>query len=296
MFSYLPLPTIRCLFCSFSVFVSSSSQATKEAHTPLLKFTLQGTNTYLIGQGPSRILIDTAEGKPEWRTSLSHVLTSEKAAISTTLLTHWHPDHVGGVSDLLSLCPSSKIHKHSPNTSQLPITHDQKFQTEGATLRAFHCPGHTTDHMAFVLEEEDAMFTADNVLGQGTAVFEDLAAYMASLEAMRGAFGCRAYPGHGPVIDDGPGKVAEYISHRREREGEIVAVLKGAKGEGGGGCDAEGWTAMEVVKVVYKAYPEHLHGPAEGSVLHVLRKLEKEGKVSCQAGSERWRLESKAAL
>ena len=50
--------------------------------------------------------------------------------------------------------------------------------------------------MAFVLEEENAMFTGDNVLGHGTAVFEDLAVYLDSLTRMREQFHGRAYPGH----------------------------------------------------------------------------------------------------
>lgn len=50
--------------------------------------------------------------------------------------------------------------------------------------------------MAFVLEEENAMFTGDNVLGHGTAVFEDLAMYLDSLSRMREQFDGRAYPGH----------------------------------------------------------------------------------------------------
>lgn len=143
--------------------------------------------------------------------------------------------------------------------------------------------------MAFVLEEEDAMFTGDNVLGQGTAVFEDLKLYMDSLEGMAGQFSGRAYPGHGPVIDDGRAKVKEYIEHRLERERQVVEVLK-QKPESG----EEGWTSMEVVKVIYKDYPEHLHAPAEGSVLHVLRKLQSEGR-SKQDG-DIWTLEAKERL
>lgn len=63
-------------------------------------------------------------------------------------------------------------------------------------MRAFHCPGHTADHMVFVLEEESAMFTGDNVLGHGTAVFENLTVYLDSLSRMREQFRGRAYPGH----------------------------------------------------------------------------------------------------
>ena len=64
-------------------------------------------------------------------------------------------------------------------------------EDEAMEIRALHCPGHTRDHMAFVVikggvgeEDEGAIFTGDNVLGHGTAVFEDLAVYLNSLEKM----------------------------------------------------------------------------------------------------------------
>jgi len=137
------------------------------------------------------------------------------------------------------------------------------------------------------------MFTGDNVLGHGTAVFEDLSAYISSLELMEKNVAGRAYPGHGPVIEDGKAKVREYIRHRAEREEQVLGVLRG---NGGADESSDGWGSMDVVKVIYKDYPESLHRPAEGSVLHVLRKLEKEGRVSCDAETDRWRFETKAVL
>lgn len=253
------------------------------------KFTLQGTNTYLVGQGPKRLLIDTGEGKPSWLTSLKTTLEQEKASIDKVILTHWHPDHIGGVPDLLSHMPNIQLFKNQPTGNQSDISHGQIFETQGATLRAFHCPGHTTDHMALILEEEDAMFTGDNVLGQGTAVFEDLAAYMNSLQKMQDEFSGRAYPGHGPVIEDGKAKIREYISHRQERENQIVDVL-GRETDNGN----KGWQSMDLVKVIYKGYPENLHAPAERGVLQVLDKLKKEGRVHEDEGV--WFLQSKPAL
>ncbi|KAK1069660.1 hypothetical protein LTR74_004773 [Friedmanniomyces endolithicus] len=262
------------------------------------KFTLQGTNTYLLGAGPRKTLLDTGEGNDIWPQTLKEALEAETSfvgeavRIETVLLTHWHPDHIGGVPAVRSLFPDAKVYKNRSThaeAEQEDIVDGQIFRVPGATLRALHTPGHAADHMAFALEEEDAMFTGDNVLGHGTAVFEDLGAYIASLERMAGTgFQGRAYPGHGAVVEEGGGKVAEYVRHRRGREEEVLRVLKGEEG-GGGGDEGQGWSSMGIVKVVYKAYPEGLHGPAEGGVVQVLRKLEGEGKVE-RVGGSGWRI------
>ncbi|KAF4308346.1 putative metallo-beta-lactamase domain protein [Botryosphaeria dothidea] len=254
------------------------------------KFTLQGTNTYLVGQGPNRLLIDTGQGMSAWITSLKQVLREENASIDHAILTHWHPDHVKGVPDLLELSPSTKIYKNQPDEDQLDIADGQRFQTDGATLRAFYSPGHTTDHMALVLEEEDAMFTGDNVLGSGTAVFEDLATYMDSLARMSQQFSGRAYPGHGPVIENGKSKVLEYIKHRQEREVQVLEALAKPNGE------TASWKSMQIVKEIYKDVPETLHEAAQRGILQVLDKLTDEGKVNHDPSAESWRLAGKAAL
>ena len=240
----------------------------------------------MVGTGSARLLIDTGEGKPSWSSALSSVLRSEDATVSRVLLTHWHPDHVGGVSQLLSLCPRATIHENEHFEDIEPISDGQIFKTEGATLRAFHCPGHTTNHMAFVLEEENAMFTGDNVLGHGTAVFEDLATYLISLGGMKEQFAGRAYPAHGAAIEDGPAKITEYIEHRRAREQQVLQTLRDTD---------RGATPMEIVKIVYKDYPESLYEPAALGVQQILQKLEGEGKVSDE-GEDRWRATKKAIL
>jgi glyoxylase-like metal-dependent hydrolase (beta-lactamase superfamily II) len=137
--------------------------------------------------------------------------------------------------------------------------------------------------MAFVLEEEDAMFTADNVLGHGTAVFEDLAVYMKSLDAMSRQFRGRAYPGHGPIIENGPSKITEYIQHRKQRENQVLDAL----------ADGQGMSSMDIVKVIYKDYPENLWEPAERGIRQILEKLKLEGKVG---GKELWALSGKSSL
>ncbi|KAL6923824.1 hypothetical protein ACHAPO_011370 [Fusarium lateritium] len=254
------------------------------------KFTLQGTNTYLLGTGRSRLLIDTGEGRKAWITSVCEILQRENATIATALITHWHHDHTGGIKDFLSISPQARIYKHTPDDGQLDIKHGQRFEVEGATLTAVYTPGHTSDHVVFVFKEEDAMFTADNVLGQGTAVFEDLVTYIRSLEEMKSLFKGRAYPGHGPVIENGPAKIAEYISHRRQREEQVIRTLKTGPGdvETNDPASWSEWTAMELVEVIYKDVPRDLYPAACGGVLQILGKLEGEGRVAHDG--EKWRM------
>ncbi|KAL7961199.1 beta-lactamase-like protein [Trichoderma compactum] len=186
---------------------------------------LQGTNTYLVGTGNTRILIDTGEGLPQWAVNLTRYLEDHDISISHVLLTHWHCDHTGGVADLLAHDPNIAVHKNQPNKNQHAIKNGQIFQTEGATLRAVLTPGHTTDHTCFVLEEENALFTGDNVLGHGYSVAECLGDYTASLRLMAG-LGCSiGYPGHGAVIRDLPRKMTAYIAQRDSREQQVYTAL-----------------------------------------------------------------------
>ena len=184
-----------------------------------------------------------------------------------------------------SICPDAQVYKYNLPGKAIPgiekaIEDGQIFKTDAATLRAFHSPGHTEDHMSFVLQEEGAMFTGDNVLGHGTAVFEDLKVYLQSLHNMRGQFAGRAYPAHGAVIEGGPQKISEYIAHRQQREEEVLRALKDFKGDA---------NPMDIVKVVYRDVPENLHEPAAGGVRQVLGKLEVDGKVG-RSGGERWHI------
>ncbi|PGH26596.1 hypothetical protein AJ80_01725 [Polytolypa hystricis UAMH7299] len=264
---------------------------------------IPGTNTYLIGRGPQRLLIDTGEGRPSWQAAIRSVLTAENATIQQALITHWHTDHTYGIPDLLKICPGVKIYKNDPDDGQLEIRDGQVFKTEGATLTALHTPGHTTDHVAFLFEEENAMFTGDNVLGHGTAVFEELSTYLRSLEKMHKLSQGRAYPGHGAVIEDCKSKVTEYIQHRRQREDEVLRVLRLGTLDGAASPPAAAaargkevspdrtsglWTPIELVKAIYRAVPEELHLPASNGVIQVLMKLEQEGKVTHELQSGRW--------
>ncbi|KAI5855443.1 beta-lactamase-like protein [Tricharina praecox] len=245
------------------------------------KFQLQGTNTYLLGTGRERLLVDTAQGVPVWIESLKSVLEKENAVVKRALITHFHHDHVGGIADLRKLSPDTVIHKNSPDDTQDEGINDgEVFSVEGATLKAVYTPGHANDHMCFLLAEENAIFTGDNVLGHGTTVFTDLKEYMDSLQKMLDLKPARAYPAHGQLIEEGQKKLQEYIVHRQRREAQIVRQLQAVRAEIEADQPPTPVTSMELVKRIYVDVDPGLHLAAEGGVVQVLDKLEKEGRVA----------------
>ncbi|KAF8811949.1 hypothetical protein BYT27DRAFT_7088426, partial [Phlegmacium glaucopus] len=77
-----------------------------------------------------------------------------------------------------------------------------------------------------------ALYTADIVLGHETTMFEDLAAYIASLsnilqyKASVNSEYDILYSGHGTIFTNGQETIATYTKHRLEREAQIMEVLR----------------------------------------------------------------------
>ncbi|GFW15493.1 endoribonuclease LACTB2 [Trichonephila clavipes] len=251
--------------------------------------TLQGTNTYIIGTGKKRILLDCGNPSvPEYIDLLKNVLKEQNCSLHNIIVTHWHLDHIGGVPDILqelkSDCTVSKF-RRAPGVENLSVVPNINYHylkdedvvtTEGATLRVIAAPGHTDDHLVLHLEEENSLFSGDCILGEGTAVFEDLYDYMLSLEKIMKMDLDIIYPGHGPVIKNPKSKVQEYIQHRMLREKQILEALELVQ--------PNGLSAEELVNQIYISTPKHLLKAAEVNVRHHLQKLMK-GKIIAEESS-----------
>lgn len=82
-----------------------------------------------------------------------------------------------------------------------PLANGQTFITDGVKeLKVLHTPGHTTDHCILFIQDTKELFSGDCVLGEGTAVFEDLYDYMKSLELILNLNPSSIYPGHGNIL------------------------------------------------------------------------------------------------
>ncbi|EAL89338.1 metallo-beta-lactamase type thioesterase tpcB [Aspergillus fumigatus Af293] len=260
------------------------------------QFTLQGTNTYIVGTGRHRLLIDTGQGIPEWASLISSTLAGSSIELSHVLLTHWHGDHTGGVPDLLRMYPdlSDSIYKHTPGKGQKPISDGQTFRVEGATVRAVHTPGHSHDHMCFILEEENAMFTGDNVLGHGSSAVEVLSTWMSSLRMMQSLRCAVGYPAHGAVIRDLPSKLDLELTQKARREDRVVETLKQMKTETQRN-GARGKGSVTVQQLVTAMHGHDLDEQVRTMALEpfvdeVLRKLAQDDRVAFEVrgGQKKW--------
>jgi glyoxylase-like metal-dependent hydrolase (beta-lactamase superfamily II) len=240
-------------------------------------FTLEGTNTWVVGANPS-IVIDPGPVIAGHLDEVARVAGREVAAV---LVTHDHEDHaeaalefgrrVGATVHAWRLAGADRLRE------------GQRFVADGVELRAMHTPGHSADHVVFVDDGSAALFSGDAVLGRGTSFIDapdgDLARYLTSLRRMLDRHPRTIYPGHGPVVLDAEAKLREYLDHRAERESQVLEGL------------ADGATTVDaLVERIYAAYPADVRELARRSVAAHLAKLEAEGRVAAtgRGGARTW--------
>ena len=235
-----------------------------------------GTNQYLLGDDAG-VLLDVAALDAENRARFR----AAGATPRTLVLTHTHPDHVGGaLAARATFGVSIAVHRRHaratvdgvPLAPERLLDDGDEVELDGGRLRALHTPGHESGHCCFYEPARRWLFTGDTILSTGTTVIAppdgDMRAYLASLERLATLDLALILPGHGPPIDRPYDKIAEYLAHRRMREAQIVDALAA-------GIDR----IADIVPRLYADVSPILHGMAGLTVRAHLDKLIAEGRV-----------------
>lgn len=236
-------------------------------------FTFTGTCSYVVGRGTVAV-IDPGPARPEHIEALLAAISGE--TVSHIVVTHTHMDHSPGAR-LLKAATGAPIVGCGPHRAFRPLAEGEANTMEGSgdkdhlpdlemregdlvegpgwTLEAIETPGHTANHLAFALPQEEALFSADHVMAWSTTIVGppdgSMTDFMASLEKLRGRADRVYWPGHGGPVKDPQRFLRALIGHRRAREASIMARLR-----------AGDRTIAEIVPAIYPGLKPALLGAA----------------------------------
>ncbi|WP_409977403.1 MBL fold metallo-hydrolase [Sphingomonas sp. Y38-1Y] len=253
-------------------------------------YTHTGTQTHLVGKDTLAVI----DPGPEDEAHLAALLRAIAGRpVEAIVVTHTHRDHSPLAARLREAtrapvigCAPLTMDDDGPradaafDTDYAPdrvLGDGERIDGAGWTLQAVATPGHTSNHLAFALPEEAALFSGDHVMGWSTSIVSppdgDMGDYMASLEKLIGREERVYYPGHGEAVDNPQRLVRGMLGHRKQREGQIVRLL--ARGPS---------DVRTMVDAMYVGLDQRLKGAAARSVLAHLFDLRRRGLATGEEG------------
>ncbi|HEX4820875.1 MAG TPA: MBL fold metallo-hydrolase [Acidimicrobiales bacterium] len=230
-----------------------------------------GTNTYLVGIDEVAVIDPGIEDEGH----LDAIVGCGGDRIRWIFCTHTHPDHSPGAAALKKRTGAEVLAFESRDGLEVDTAIEDGYQIEATEFRlsAVHTPGHASNHLCYLLEEERLLFSGDHIMQGSTVVIAppdgDMAKYLQSLERVRSLRLRSIAPGHGHLIDEPNAAIDEYVTHRLERERQVLdAVAAGDR------------TTAEIVARLYPDLIEELVIRARHTVHAHLRKLAGEGRTA----------------
>lgn len=242
-----------------------------------------GTNTYLLGDGDQRVVVDPGPAGAPMAAHLDAVLAAaDGARIAAILVTHAHLDHSAAAPALAARTGAQVIGFGLPEAGRSArmarlsgsvgggegldagfapdrkIGDGEVLRAAGRAIEALHTPGHFGGHLSFRVG--DAVLSGDLAMGWATTLISppdgDVADFLASCARLAALAPAVLLPGHGAPVTDPAARLAELAAHRRAREAQIRDALAEAPG-----------TASEIAARVYIDIPASLLPAAARNVL-----------------------------
>jgi glyoxylase-like metal-dependent hydrolase (beta-lactamase superfamily II)/8-oxo-dGTP pyrophosphatase MutT (NUDIX family) len=253
-----------------------------------------GTNTYLLGGGARNewAVIDPG---PMEDAHVEAIVAAAPGPIRWIFATHTHRDHSPACAPLKARTGAAvhgriALHPEWQDASFAPDVQLQGGERvalpgpdgQSTTLHAIHTPGHASNHICYLLEEEKLLFTGDHVMQLSTVVINppdgDMAAYLASLRELAARDLEWLAPGHGFLMAHPRRAIEAIVAHRLRREAKVLDAMRAL-----GPADADALLAR-----VYDDVRPQLLAMAARSLRAHLFKLRDDGVAQERAG--RWSL------
>lgn len=250
------------------------------------RMTGPGTNTYIVGGPGAYAVIDPG---PDVPAHIERIAALVGDGLRYILCTHAHPDHAPGAAPLREITGAPILGAPSgPHfrsewafVPERTLLDGERLSLGDTTLRVLHTPGHASNHLCFLLEEDRLLLSGDHINNGSTVVIDppdgNMAAYLVALERLLTEPFDYILPAHGWVLGFAHDAIRQLIAHRMGREAKVLAALRNAPGA----------TVEELVPPVYKEVDRMLYPVAARSLLAHLEKLLADGMAAVE--DDRWR-------
>ncbi len=246
-------------------------------------FTGPGTNTYLVGIDEV-VVIDPAVDDDR---HLDAITGCGGDRIRWIAVTHTHADHATGAAKLAARTGAELLGFNAKDgfKPHRRIGDGHIINSTEFRLRAIHTPGHASNHLCYLVEEERMLLTGDLINESATVVIKppdgNMTTYLESIEKLKKISRLRSIaPGHGRLMEN-PAEVFEwYINHRFAREAKVLTALTAAGTA----------KVADLLPVVYDDVDEERWPIAMFSLHAHLLKLAADGKVTGKTLAGKWTL------